>query len=140
MDRSHTLPLKNKVTYLPGRRCLFYRHHHCLYEEGLNPGLHADLQCRLLKELQKSFDAFVDRAERFRLDDRTAGRIWKQTSRRLCTTASCARYREDPDRDDEACMYLHGNACVLLFPLCSRICARFRPRETAPLREGHPSF
>ena len=140
MDRPDETPSTGKITPFPGTGCLFYRQNHCLYEEIINPGFYTARQCRLLKNLQDAFDAFVERAERFSLDARTAGTIWERRSRGLFTPFACAQYREDCDLEHGECVFLHANACVLLFPPCLGICTHFHPRDVTALHEDHPLF
>ena len=130
VDTSHEMPLMDAIIPLPGKGCLFYRNGHCLHEEMVNPGFCIASQCTLLRGLQDAFDAFVDRAECFRLEEQAAGRIWEHLAARLSARASCAHYIEDPQREHGECLYLFDNACILLCPSCSGRCSLFQIQTT----------
>ncbi|MGE4554076.1 MAG: hypothetical protein AB7D57_13270 [Desulfovibrionaceae bacterium] len=118
----------NNVLRLPGIAC---RHHHrgrCLYEERLNPGYHAGFRCVVLESWEAAFEAFVDRAEAFGLDQSDAAGIWRRRMDGLMAGArDCGDYLASDVDDGPGCVHFLGGLCVLRLPACEGLCPRFEP-------------
>ncbi len=128
----------------PGVGCRFYLHARCLREEMLNPGLETTRRCSVLASLERSFDDFVDRAERFGLDETEAGRLMERTLPSAAASArACPHFmpaQDDPSlppASDETgpaeaipCALLLGDCCLRAMPPCEGVCRHFLRRVT----------
>ena len=112
---------------LPGRGCRFWAAGRCLYEERLNPGLHAGFACTALQALADSFDAFVVRGESLGLSSEEAGRIWeRRVDAALNIGLDCANFIPLPDEaGDVPCAHFLDGVCLLRMPVCPGRCRRF---------------
>ncbi|GAB1409045.1 hypothetical protein MASR1M90_01990 [Desulfovibrionales bacterium] len=121
-----------RVLPLPGDGCRFFYAGRCLYEEGMNPGLHAQFQCAVFAALDADFDDFVLRCERLSVQVETAGQIWhKQCEEILGQHWPCISYMPDPEGDAPGlCGHLVFDCCVLRFPVCLGRCRHFRCGES----------
>lgn len=122
----------NRVSKLPGRECLYYRNGCCLREEYRNPMLNRDWRCLVLKQWEKAHDDFIDRAERFQLDEEDAGKLWERIFLPMQKDYSrCRMYT--PGVSDEAidCTSFLGGLCLKLLPPCKGVCRNFEPMIVA---------
>jgi len=117
-----------RISRMPGRECAHYERGHCVYEERLNPGLHAGFRCVVLTRWEEEYDQFLDQAEVFQLDDVTAGRIWDTRFRRLTAgPLQCPEFVSGYDVAVISCVHLLDDMCLLRLPQCQGMCRRFKP-------------
>jgi len=118
---------RDNLVRMPGIGCRFYAHAHCLLEEIRNPGYDASCMCTVLKKLEDHFEDFVDRADKFGIEELTAAMIWPRFSDRALLENQCPDFLPGPEAGRGECLYLYENACVLRFPQCPGRCTRFEP-------------
>lgn len=112
-----------KITRLPARNCIFFRSGRCVYEEALNPGLDPEMQCLVLTELEKKYDHLLTQAEIFDLNTREVEKIWSGRFGEVVSWGMFCDIYEPRNDEDDRCLRLFGNACMLLFPGCQGICS-----------------
>lgn len=120
--------MTNTLLAMPGDGCRFFYVGHCLYDEHMNPGLHAQFRCAVLATLDEDFDAFVVRCEKLSVEVETAGRIWhKRCEEMLGQHWPCLSYMPDAEADDpDLCAYLLWGLCTLRLPVCPGRCRHYR--------------
>ena len=119
--------------------CRYFRRGVCLYAERRNPGRDESLHCAVISGLVRDWDAFLDRAEAFRLDEKDASAIWNRLAeKKLSAPALCPKQQDltrpcDLVGDFVSCSYLEDGLCLLLFPRCAQRCAYYEAtRGSAP--------
>lgn len=121
-----------KISKIPAPHCIFLKEGFCAYNEILNPGFDTHVQCKVLLELEQKYDHLLAQAENFQLDGEQVQKIWKMRfGNDLAWEMFCSVYHARSAEDDR-CMYLLGNACILLFPRCNGICSWYtvgRPQK-----------
>ncbi len=118
-----------KVKNFPGRNCFFNRYEHCIAEELDNPGYKILWHCTVLTTLEKSYDFLIHQADAFRLSLRQTELIWEKRFENLYSWEDlCSAYIARIPEDDR-CVYLYGNACILKMPMCQGICTLFKSRS-----------
>lgn len=117
-----------KIKFLPGYNCAYYSFGHCLYEEHLNPGYQDKWQCRVLAILENDYDSLMHQAEKFDLSFHQFESIWEKRFRRHGSWEDLCRSYIPGDIEDDRCIYLCGNACILMTPDCPGVCRVFKPQ------------
>lgn len=114
-----------KITRLPALNCRFYRTGHCVYQEILNPGLNSGMQCLVLTEMENKFDHLLAQADTFGLSSEQVNKIWAGRFGEIVSwSVFCDMYQPKSEEDDR-CLCLFGNACVMRLPLCEGICSSY---------------
>ncbi|MBT8763009.1 hypothetical protein KFV02_03590 [Desulfohalobiaceae bacterium Ax17] len=110
-----------KLHFFPGEGCLFFKYGHCVYEEILNPGYNRHWQCQVLVKWEKEYDHLVNQAEYFQLNPSQVEGIWeRRMARKIISGWNCPHYISC--EEEESCIYLHGNICILALPKCMGRC------------------
>lgn len=119
-----------RITRLPGTSCRHFALGRCLYEEALNPGYHEAWRCSVLRRWEAVYDEFLDRAERFDLEETNLPELWR---RRFNTPGEgepdCPSYEPGLIRDMPECRHLFADLCLLELPECHGQCRNYRLRE-----------
>lgn len=107
--------------------CPYYLLGACILEETRNPGLDKGVVCLRLDKLAGDFDAFVDRAEIFGLEEREAARIWNARKHEALKQSfpcphPCPEEIGQGLYGELGCRYLFNLACLLRLPPCSGPC------------------
>ncbi len=119
------MSVADNLLRMPGNACRFYSHGHCLLEEVQNPGYDASTMCSVLAKLEEDFEAFIDRADRFGMEELTAAMLWPRFDNRAMLEDQCPDFLLAPQKGQGRCLYQNENVCVLLLPRCSGRCSRF---------------
>lgn len=118
---------RSGLLLLPGQGCRHWLQERCLYEEALNPGLHSDFRCLVLRRWEKIFDDHVSRAERFGLTASETDEIWQQRmSSFLKQKWGCPDFLRDNGEADPVCALLFGDICLLRLPPCPGRCRHYK--------------
>ncbi len=141
--------MAGKIHPLPGVNCASFLQGRCLYEERINPGLHASWRCQVLVRLEEEYDRFLDQAEHFSLDLRTAMNIWENRADALMgVRPPCGEYSPgrldiqelgENERPEDAvldCAHYWLGLCLPKLPPCSGVCPLFAPRKTQQTETG----
>lgn len=132
-----------QVQKLPGVHCAFYQQGHCLYEEHVNPGDHIEWTCSEITRFMQEYDEFVDRADRFSLDDDRAARLWESHEAELPPAgALCSAYSSDMCKQCAGgdnltdCCYELNLICILKLPVCAGVCRRYKHSQISGTASG----
>lgn len=117
----------SQILVLPGTGCRYWTAGFCLYPEALNPGLEQGFRCLVLRKLEDSLDALIDRGEKQNLSIENTGRIWRQRLvRDLGETWDCPDFIPVEDEFGGMwCARLEGDLCHLRLPPCPGRCRRY---------------
>ena len=115
------------VIRLPAENCVYFRSGSCVYSEFMNPGLEQDVQCVVLEELEQKYDHLLAQADVFNLSASQVQRIWAGRFGEHVTWERLCRKYEPRDPEDDRCLSLLGNACVIRFPRCPGVCPQYTP-------------
>lgn len=91
----------------------------------------AAVQCRHIYGFMREWDEFLDRAEAFALDEKTASSIWERIAeKKLSRPASCPGGRGDSSRQGQIrdfvdCPDLAEGICLLTLPRCVEVCSSY---------------
>ncbi|MFP4129091.1 MAG: hypothetical protein ACLFSF_08610 [Desulfonatronovibrio sp.] len=114
-----------KIIRLPAHNCRFYRNGHCVYHETLNPGLDSSMQCLVLTEMENKFDHLLTQADTFGLSGEQVDKIWTGRFGEIVSWSMfCDMYHPQSEEDDR-CLFLFGNACIMRLHLCEGICPSY---------------
>lgn len=120
----------DKLIRLPGLGC---RHHvlgRCLYEDALNPGYHRQWRCAVLQRWEAVYDDFLERAERFGLEEGSAADLLARRFERLTAEeVDCPDYAPGPEESLSGCRLLHEELCLLRLPECGGLCRHYVLRQ-----------
>ena len=116
----------------------------CLWPEHLNPGLRADFHCARLEMLVRDFDAFLDRAEAFGLDDAQMERIRRAAPGKTLPRSGCPLQKREETATTAAtavadCAFFLQGLCLQRLPVCTTPCpfgASLCPPGASPLVEN----
>ncbi|GAU09531.1 hypothetical protein DPF_2258 [Desulfoplanes formicivorans] len=103
----------------------------------LNPGYHGSFACTVLERLESHFEGFVNRVERFQIEDLTASMIWSRYGRKMALAEVCTRFVPDPGDTHGACLFRYDKACILRCPVCPGRCSRYK-LVSNDLERGEP--
>ena len=115
--------------------CRYYIRGFCLHGEGASPGYDDSLLCMHMADLVKDWDAFLDRAEAFGLEEKTAAAIWnRMAAKKLSAPASCSRQKTFAPHDANMqtfvdCPHIAEGVCLLALPHCMGVCSFFARRQ-----------
>lgn len=124
----------------PAFRCTHYLRGFCLHAESTRRSKDETLLCIHVAKLARDWDAFLDRAEAFALDEATATAIWQRIAgKTLAGAASRTGSKADCPQglamqNFVDCPNIAQGLCLLAMPLCEGICASFASRRD-PIRE-----
>lgn len=132
-----------QVQKLPGVHCAYYQQGHCLFEEHMNPGDHAEWTCSEITRFLQAYDEFIDRADRFSLNDEQAARLWDSHEAELPPAGTlCPEFCPDVCKqcvDDGSltdCRYELNLICILKLPVCTGVCRRYKHSQTSGAASG----
>lgn len=141
--------MAGKLSPMPGVNCAFFLQGRCLYEERVNPGLRDSWRCRVLVALEQEYDRFLDQAEHFNLDLRTAMNIWERRAEEIvgwkppCDAYACRGPEVQVDgengRPEDAvldCVHYWLGLCLPELPACAGVCPLFAPRSAQQYGAG----
>ncbi|MGE4503884.1 MAG: hypothetical protein AB7D51_00930 [Desulfovibrionaceae bacterium] len=131
----------SNIIRLPGAGCRHFRRGRCAYEEDLNPGLHQEHACAVVRGWTNQLDEFHDRAEAMGLGEERAGELWRvRFGRMRPEMRACPGFA--PGAGPYECAHLDDRVCLSALPPCQGRCRRFQPfseQSTAtPNPENHP--
>lgn len=116
-----------EIAKLPGEGCRHFEGGGCLYEEHLNPGYDAGYRCRVLEHWAEAYDAFLVRAEAFRVEPEAVSELWARQFQRLARkTFRCERYEFCAGTGAPACRHVVDGLCRLNLPPCEGRCRHYR--------------
>ena len=134
--------MAGKISPMPGVNCASFFKGRCLYKERMNPGLHEAWRCRILLQLEEEYDRFLEQAENFSMNLRTAMNIWERRAEDIMGwKPPCADYSplgpelaeaSEDERPEDAvldCARYWLGLCLLRLPACSGICPLFSLRN-----------
>lgn len=121
---------RGRLVRLPGLGCLHHERGRCLYEEALNPGYHRQWRCVVLLRWESAYDEFLERAERFGVDEAgLPGLLHRRFERLTSEDVDCPHHVPGEDETPPQCRLLSGELCLLSLPACGGVCRHFAPRE-----------
>jgi len=121
-----------KITRLPAHNCIFFRSGRCVYNEALNPGFDPELQCHVLLELETRYDKLLTQADVFDLNSEQVQKIWAGRFGEIVSWEMFCDIYEPKNPEDDRCLCLFGNACIVRFTRCRGICSSYivkRPKK-----------
>ncbi|MEZ6851983.1 hypothetical protein [Halodesulfovibrio aestuarii] len=114
-----------------------------MYEEHVNPGDHIEWTCSEITRFMQEYDEFVDRADRFSLDDDRAARLWESHEAELPPAgALCSAYSSDMCKQCAGgdnltdCCYELNLICILKLPVCAGVCRRYKHSQISGTASG----
>ncbi|MCG8532526.1 MAG: hypothetical protein MI749_17945 [Desulfovibrionales bacterium] len=135
--------MAGQVSKLPGIHCAYYIQGRCFYEEHINPGDHEEWQCTEIRRILHEYDDFVERADRFSLDDEEAGKLWEVHEESLPLVGTlCPSYCPNPckqcgkEGQITDCEHEQALICILQLPVCTGVCRRYKHSITAEAAQG----
>ncbi|WP_419787772.1 hypothetical protein [Pseudodesulfovibrio sp.] len=115
-----------EIARLPGEGCRHFQCGRCLYEEHLNPGYDAGYRCDVLEHWADAYEAFLVRAESFRVEPDAVPELWALQFQRLARkTFRCERFEYDAEAGAPACLHVAESLCLLCLPVCEGRCRHY---------------
>jgi hypothetical protein len=128
------------VRRLPAASCEHFLSGRCLFEERLNPGLHREWQCAVLRAWEGEYDDVLSRADAFGLDPGAALRLWAQRAGRMGRPARICPDLAPGGEEPLGCALAWELLCLRKVPACPGRCAHYRLRPApAPGEAGGPA-
>lgn len=120
------------IVRLPAFGCRSYHGGRCLYEEQLNPGFDKRLRCQVLARWEGVYDDFLNRAERFGLEEKDLADLWRARFERLAEEAiDCPDFTPALAETMPECRHLFADICLLRLPECQGHCKNYRLHSKA---------
>lgn len=113
----------------------------------MNPGDNDEWACSEVTRFMREYDEFIDRADRFSLDDDKATRLWEgyvdelppagamcSAYNPVCCSDECGQSSDNDNLTD--CYYELNLICVIKLPVCAGVCRRYKHSQNAGTAAG----
>ncbi len=113
------------VIPLPATGCEHYCGRGCLLRATMDPCLHEQWRCAVVREWERAFDEYLDQVDQFDIQAETATRIWCRRLARLVRASACGERKPGGD-SAVSCQNLYYGLCLLRLPKCEGRCENFK--------------